>query len=172
MTRNKAFKQFGPTETMLKTSSIYLSLCWILLMSLSLHTAKSVAAEGMQSHRSPYDVDQTMARLEQTVRERGLNIFANIDHAAGAAGVGMELRPTRLLIFGNPQGGTPVMQCAQTMGIDLPLKVLVWEDSEGQTWLNYTSPRWLAQRHQVDSCPAVEQLESALQGLVDTLLAP
>lgn len=137
-----------------------------------LHAGSPAAAEGMQSHASVHDVEQTMARLEEAVRARGLTIFANIDHAAGAASVDMELRPTRLLIFGNPRGGTPVMQCAQTMGLELPLRVLVREDGEGQTWLDYNSPSWQARQHEAGDCPAVEQLENVLRELVETVQSP
>ena len=94
-------------------------------------------------------------------------MFARIDHAAGAQKVGKTLRPTELLIFGNPQGGTPLMECAQSAGIDLPLKALVWEDAQGQSWLGYNDPAWLAQRHGAASCPVVENLKKALSGLAD-----
>jgi uncharacterized protein (DUF302 family) len=88
-----------------------------------------------------------MARLEAEVRAKGLTVFAHVDHAAGAAAVGLTLRPTDLLIFGNAKGGTPLMQSVQTVGIDLPLKVLVWQDAAGKTWLSYNDPAWLAKRH-------------------------
>jgi uncharacterized protein (DUF302 family) len=89
----------------------------------------------------------TMNRLEAGVKAKGMAIFARIDHAAGAAEVGMSLRPTELLVFGSPKGGTPLMQSAQTIGIDLPLKVLVWQDASGKTWLSYNDPSWLVERH-------------------------
>jgi uncharacterized protein (DUF302 family) len=76
-----------------------------------------------------------------------MTVFARIDHAAGAAAVGLSLRPTELLIFGNAKGGTPLMQSTQTIGIDLPLKALVWQDASGSTWLSYNDPSWLAKRH-------------------------
>jgi uncharacterized protein (DUF302 family) len=91
-----------------------------------------------------------MDRLAASVTGRGIPILARIDHAAAAAEVGMELRPTEVLIFGNPRAGTPLMQTAQTIGIDLPLKVLVWEDETNQTWLAYSDPAWLARRHGID----------------------
>jgi uncharacterized protein (DUF302 family) len=90
-----------------------------------------------------------MTRLEAEVKARGMTVFARIDHAAGAAGAGLSLRPTELLIFGNAKAGTPLMQTVQTTGIDLPLKALVWEDASGATWLSYNDPAWLAQRHGV-----------------------
>jgi uncharacterized protein (DUF302 family) len=88
-----------------------------------------------------------MNRLEAAVKAKGLTVFAQIDHAAGAAEVGLPLRPTSVLIFGNAKGGTPLMQAVQTIGIDLPLKVLMWEDASGVTWLSYNGPTWLAKRH-------------------------
>jgi len=95
-----------------------------------------------------------MNRFEAEVRARGMIAFAHIDHAAGAAAVGLSLRPTELLIFGTARGGgTPLMELVQTIGIDLPLKALVWQDALGITWLSYNDPSWLAKRHGLD--PAV-----------------
>src|SRR5258708_15830199 len=88
-----------------------------------------------------------MDRLEAKVKASGMSVFARIDHAAGASSVGLSLRPTEVLIFGSPKGGTPLMQAAQTIGLDLPLRALVWEDEAGDSWLSYNDPVWLAQRH-------------------------
>jgi uncharacterized protein (DUF302 family) len=106
-----------------------------------------MAADGLTTIRSSFGPKDTMNRLEAAVKAKGLTVFARIDHAAGAAEVGLPLRPTELLIFGNAKGGTPLMQAAQTIGIDLPLKALVWQDASGSTWLSYNDPSWLAQRH-------------------------
>ena len=108
-----------------------------------------MAADGLTTLRSSYGPKDTMSRLEAEVKARGMTVFARIDHAAGAAGAGLSLRPTELLIFGNGKAGTPLMQTVQTTGIDLPLKALVWEDASGATWLSYNDPAWLAQRHGV-----------------------
>jgi len=108
-----------------------------------------MAADGLTTLRSSYGPKDTMTRLEAEVKARGMTVFARIDHAAGAAGAGLSLRPTELLIFGNAKAGTPLMQTVQTTGIDLPLKALVWEDGSGATWLSYNDPAWLAQRHGV-----------------------
>ena len=129
------------------------------------------AADGLIAVRSPHSALETMNRLEATVKQRGLVVFARIDHAAGAAKVGKSLRPTELLIFGNPAGGTPLMECAQTAGIDLPLKALVWEDDASQAWLGYNDPAFLAQRHGAPLCPAVENLRKALSGVADAAVA-
>jgi Uncharacterized conserved protein len=88
-----------------------------------------------------------MDRLEAEISAKGMEVFARIDHAAGAAEVGLKLQPTELIIFGNARGGTPLMQASQTAGIDLPLKALVWRDGAGKTWLSYNEPGWIAQRH-------------------------
>jgi uncharacterized protein (DUF302 family) len=91
-----------------------------------------------------------MNRLEAAVKAAGMTVFARIDHAAGADSVGSSLLPTELLIFGNANAGTPLMQSIRTIAIDLPLKALVWQDPAGQTWLSYDDPAWLAKRHGLD----------------------
>jgi uncharacterized protein (DUF302 family) len=106
-----------------------------------------MAADGLTTLRSSHGPKDTMARLEAAVTAKGLTIFAHVDHAAGAEAVGLKLRPTDLLIFGNAKGGTPLMQAEQTIGIDLPLKALVWQDASGTTWLSYNDPSWIAKRH-------------------------
>lgn len=113
----------------------------------SLTAAHAMAQEGLTTIRSNYGPKETMDRLEAEVRSKGLTVFAHIDHAAGAAQVGLQLRPTDLLIFGNAKGGTPLMQANQEIGIDLPLKILVWQDQAGITWLSYNDLSWLAKRH-------------------------
>ena len=129
------------------------------------------AADGLVTLKSPHSVKDTMSRLEEAVKQRGLNVFARVDHAAGAAKVGKTLRPTEVLIFGNPQGGTPFMECEQTVGIDLPLKALVWEDAAAQVWVGYNDPGYLAQRHGVPACPVVEGLRKALAGISEAAVA-
>jgi uncharacterized protein (DUF302 family) len=131
----------------------------------------AVAADGLIAIKSPFSAKDTMNRLEDAAKQRGLTIFARIDHAAGATKVGKTLRPTELLIFGNPQGGTPFMECAQSVGIDLPLKALVWEDASSQIWLGYNDPAYLAQRHGVGQCPVIENLRKALSGLAEAAVA-
>src|SRR5579864_4651816 len=106
-----------------------------------------MAAQGLTTIKSSHGPQDTMNRLEAAVRARGMTVFARIDHSAGAAAVGLALGPTEVLIFGNAKGGTPLMQSVQTVGIDLPLKALVWQDASGNTWLSYNDPNWLAKRH-------------------------
>ena len=123
--------------------------------------------DGLITTRSPHGPADTMARLKATVTAKGLSIFAHVDHAAGAAAAGMTLRPTDLLIFGNAKGGTPLMQSVQSIGIDLPLKALVWQDDAGATWLSYNDPAWLVQRHHGDpeTAAVVKALTAALQAI-------
>lgn len=109
-----------------------------------------MAADGLITIKSGYGPEETMNRLEAEVRSRRMTVFAHIDHAAGAAAVGLSLRPTELLIFGDARAGTPLMQSNQIAGIDLPLKVLVWQDAAGIAWLTYQYPVFLAQRHNLD----------------------
>jgi uncharacterized protein (DUF302 family) len=96
-----------------------------------------------------------MDRLATEIQAREMKVFARIDHAAGAAEVGLTLRPTELIIFGNARGGTPFMQSVQTVGIDLPLRVLVWEDAAGKAWISYNEPGWIARRHGVRNAEQV-----------------
>ena len=105
------------------------------------------AVDGMTTIASSLGPKETTDRLEAEIKAKGLTVFARIDHAVGAAQVGLPLRPTELLIFGNARGGTPLMQASQTAGIDLPLKCLVWQDEAGKTWLSYNEPGWIAHRH-------------------------
>jgi len=106
-----------------------------------------MAADGLTTVRSGLGPKDTMNRLEAEVKAKGMTVFARIDHAVDAAEVGLVLRPTELLIFGNVKAGTPLMQSIQAIGIDLPLKMLVWQDVSGATWLSYNDPSWLAKRH-------------------------
>lgn len=142
---------------------------WFLIFTCL--TFPAVAAEGLITVKSAHSAKDSMDRLESAVKQKGLNVFARIDHAAGATKIGKKLRPTELLIFGNPQGGTPFMECGQTVGIDLPLKALVWQDEAGQVWLGYNDPAYLATRHGVGQCPAAAGLKKALAGLIQEAVA-
>lgn len=106
-----------------------------------------MAADGLTTIPSDFGPKETMDRLEAEIKAKGMTVFARIDHAAGAASVGLPLRPTELLIFGNAKAGTPLMQANQATGIDLPLKALVYQDSASKVWLAYDDPSWLAGRH-------------------------
>ena len=104
---------------------------------------------GLIHLESKHSVDETLQRLETLLREKNVQVFALVDHSGEAAKVGLTLRPTKLLIFGNPKGGTPLMQAAPTVAIDLPLKALIWEDASGKVRLTYNDPAYLQQRHDV-----------------------
>jgi uncharacterized protein (DUF302 family) len=130
------------------------------------------AADGLAAVKSPHSVKDTVDRLEAAAKARGLVVFLRVDHAAGAQKIGRTFRPTELLVFGNPQGGTPLMECAQSVGIDLPLKALAWQDASGQVWLGYNEPQFLAARHGASNCAAVPNLNKALEGLVAEATRP
>jgi uncharacterized protein (DUF302 family) len=136
--------------------------------------AQAMAADGLITIRSGYGPEETMNRFEAEVRAKGMTVFAHIDHAAGAAAVGLPLRPTDLLIFGNAKGGTPLMQSVQTIGIDLPLKALVWQDASGTTWLSYNDPAYLAHRHGLDESAnaAVTAMSGALKAISTKATTP
>ena len=123
--------------------------------------------DGLITIASNLSVKETIDRLASTVTSKGMTVFGRIDHGAGAAQVGMPLRPTEVLIFGNAKGGTPLMQAKQTIGIDLPLKALVWQDADGKVWLSYNEPNWLATRHGLAAAtkPTVDAMAGGLGAL-------
>jgi uncharacterized protein (DUF302 family) len=125
-----------------------------------------MAVHGLTTIKSSHAPQETMNRLEAAVKAKGLTVFARIDHAGGASAAGLSLRPTEVLIFGNANGGTPLMQAVQTVGIDLPLKALVWQDAAGETWLSWNDPAWIAARHGLDG---METLIGKLAALLDDL---
>jgi uncharacterized protein (DUF302 family) len=108
-------------------------------------------ANGLITLQSAHDFPTTLDRLLTALQTKGVTIFARVDHAAGAASVNMPLRPTKLIVFGNPAAGTPLMQAAQTASIDLPLKALVWQDADRSVKLSYNAPAWIAERHALGS---------------------
>ena len=121
--------------------------------------------DGLVTIASNHSVKKSIDRAESLLKAKEITVFARIDHAAGAASVDMPLRPTELLIFGHPKAGTPLMQANQTIGIDLPLKLLGWEDAVGKVWLTYNDPSWLARRHRLGSEPAVQALATVVANL-------
>jgi uncharacterized protein (DUF302 family) len=122
--------------------------------------------EGLIVRSSDFDPKETMERLVSAITRRAAAVLARVDHAAAASAVGLALRPTEVVIFGNPRAGTPLMQAAQTMGIDLPLRALVWRDEGGRTWLGYNDPAWLARRHGAEAGH-----ELSLRAMTDFLVA-
>ena len=126
-------------------------------------TSSAYANSGLISVKSSHDVKTTADRLENALKQKGMNVFLRINHAQGAQKVGKELRPTELIIFGNPKVGTPLMQCRQSVAIDLPQKALIWQDDNGQVWLSYNNPDYLVKRHDIAGCDAViKKIKGAL----------
>ena len=134
--------------------------------ALLIMVAPAIAADGIVSAASTRSVKETMDRLETGVKDAGFTVIARVDHAASAAKADLTLRPTELLIFGNPKGGTPLMQAQQTVGLDLPLKALAWQDADGKVWVSYNDPQWIGVRHGLGDTKAVP-----LKALGDKLAA-
>ncbi len=109
----------------------------------------TMSGQGIIDILSHHSVDETVRRLQEILEAKGVRLFALIDHSGEAAKVGMTMRPTKLLIFGSPKAGTPVMLAAPSIAIDLPLKILVWEDKSGDAWVSYNAPAFLKDRHHV-----------------------
>lgn len=128
---------------------------------------------GMTSRRSRHGADETAHRLLAALVAAGQTIFADVDHALNAAEVGLTLRPTRMILFGNPAAGTALMEAAQTIGLDLPLKALIWQDAEGATWLSYNQPVWLAERHGLGEAAqaAVQAIAAGMDKLAESAAA-
>ncbi|WP_261815378.1 DUF302 domain-containing protein [Vibrio gallicus] len=125
------------------------------LLSLSFTTLAFADVSGLIQVKSQYDVATTANNLQNVLTDKGMNIFARIDHAKGAQGVDIALRPTQLFIFGNPKVGSPLMKCEQTVAIDLPQKALIYQDAQGDVWLSYNDPSYLVERHNIQGCDKV-----------------
>lgn len=135
-----------------------------LLMIIS--TTDLLAQEGIVTIESDYSVEETANRLENILQENDITIFEIVDHQQGAIKVGMKLRPTILIVFGNPKLGTPIMQCSQTAAIDLPQKILIWERSNGSVHLSYNDPAFLKKRHQITGCDEMlNKISDALENI-------
>jgi len=118
--------------------------------------------KGLIDIPSNHSVDETVIKLEGILQAKGITLFALVDHSGEAAKAGMKMRPTKLLIFGNPRAGTPVMLAAPSSAIDLPLKILVWEDDQGKVWITYNNPSYLQERHNLRSelLPSIAVIET------------
>jgi uncharacterized protein (DUF302 family) len=123
-----------------------LLLAFLLLIA---SVAGAAPGNGVISKPSRYSVDETITRLEAALKSKGMTIFARVDHAGEAAKAGLKMRPSQLLVFGNPKAGTPIMQAVPVAAIDLPLKALAWEDADGKVWLSYTDPVYFKERFQL-----------------------
>jgi uncharacterized protein (DUF302 family) len=136
------------------------------VLSIFLFANSAVAADGMVNVSSAYNVEETANRMERILNEKGMTIFKRISHSEGAGKVGIELRKTELIIFGNPKVGSPLMKCQQSVAIDLPQKALIWEDDKAGVWISYNDPRYLQKRHNINGCEEViAKIEKALAGI-------
>lgn len=147
-----------------------------LLIALAAPLAAPLAAagdiDGMVKKPSPYDVGETMDRFESVLESKGMPFTLRLNHAKGARGADIEMRDTEIMIFGNPKLGSHLMTASQTAGIDLPMKALVWEDADGQVWLAYNDPMYIASRHGIqDRDEVLNKMSGALDKLTDAALA-
>ncbi|MEZ9402656.1 DUF302 domain-containing protein [Vibrio cyclitrophicus] len=130
------------------------------------------ASDGLIKYQSNYSVKETADRFESIAKSKGLTLFARIDHQKNASSVDLELRPTEVIIFGNPKVGTPLMQCQQDVAIDLPQKVLVTEDSNKKVWLSYNDPNYLMERHAINDCDEmIKKISGVLSKLSEATIA-
>lgn len=124
------------------------------------------AADGMVNVSSTFTVEETADRMERILKEKGMTIFNRIKHSEGARKVGISLRATELIIFGNPKVGSPLMRCQQSVAIDLPQKALIWEDDKAKVWISYNDPKYLERRHDISGCEEViSKIQQALGGI-------
>ncbi|UCH44970.1 MAG: DUF302 domain-containing protein [Nitrospiraceae bacterium] len=141
--------------------TLILTILAVLIMSVPAY-----AVEGMIDVKSSFGVKETGDRLENVLKEKGMTIFNRVKHSDAAKNVGVELRETELIIFGNPKVGSPLMKCEQSVAIDLPQKALIWKDGEGNVWISYNNPRYLEKRHTISNCEEViSKIEKALAGI-------
>ena len=142
-------------------------------ISILLFSSTAIADNGLINIKSSHDLKGTAYRLEKALGAKGMTVFIRINHAEGAQKVGKKLRPTELIIFGNPKVGTPLMQCGQSVAIDLPQKALIWEDEEGQVWLSYNDPKYLAKRHGIKRCvEVIKKIDNALSNFAKAATMP
>lgn len=139
----------------------------LLALSLLFITAPSMAADGVINVQSDFSVTESAERLESILKEKGMTIFKRIAHSEGAANVGIKLRETELMLFGNPKVGSPLMKCQQTVAIDLPQKALIWEGEQSKVWISYNDPRYLQARHDISGCEEIIlKIEKALSSII------
>ncbi len=142
----------------------------ILSVFVLIFTSALFAGNGLVKVKSTHNVHATVDSLVKVLKSKGMTVFAVIDHQKGAESVGKKIRPTTVVIFGNPKIGTLLMQCNQTVAIDLPQKMLIWEDSSGQTWIAYNNPDYLVERHKLNDCnkKIVAKIKGALKKFAET----
>jgi uncharacterized protein (DUF302 family) len=144
-------------------------IIFLVLIAIFAGGMRAMAADGLIKVASNYDPAETARRLEAAIQAKGMTVFAKVDHAAGAKAAGLDLGPTLLVIFGAARGGTPLMQADQSVGIDLPLKALVWQDAAGKTWVSYNDPEWIAKRHGLGGGlkPVIGKMDAVLAVVVN-----
>jgi uncharacterized protein (DUF302 family) len=143
------------------------------LIGIIIFASLACADNGMISLKSSHDVKITADRLEKNLIAKGMMVFIRINHTEGAQKVGKKLRPTEVIIFGNPKVGTPLMQCGQSVAIDLPQKALIWEDEAGQVWLSYNDPKYLAKRHGIKDCvDVIKKIETTIGNFANAATMP
>ena len=146
---------------------------WLIFIFIFMFASMASAENGLINVKSSRTVKETADRLESVLKEKGMTVFARIKHSDGAKKAGVDLRPTELVIFGNPKVGAPLMKCNQTVGIDLPQKALIWKDDTGQVWLTYNDPQYLAKRHGLSACAGViAKVEKALGNFTKAATKP
>lgn len=145
----------------------------LLFIPALVQAAPAAHVDGLITKPSHYSVGVTLDRLTRVLKQHGMTVFARVDHAAGARNVGLALRPTQVLIFGNPNLGTLLMQGRQTAGIDLPMKALAWKDAKGRVWLSYNDPQYIVERHHIRGRgDVVKKIRAALKKFTDAATAP
>ena len=146
---------------------------FLSLVAILFFVSSAAADTGLVNLKSSHSVKKTADRLESKLSEKGMTVFIRINHAEGASKVGKKLRPTELIIFGNPKVGAPLMQSSQTVAIDLPQKALIWKDEAGQVWLTYNDPKYLATRHKISECNEVlKKIDNALRNFASAATMP
>lgn len=137
-----------------------------VLLTLLFVMSTVYAGEGMVNVESMFSVENTANRMENILKEKGMTIFNRINHSQSAGKIGIELRDTQLIIFGNPKAGSPLMKCQQSIGIDLPQKALIWKDENNKVWISYNNPRYLEKRHEISDCEkAIAKVENVLANI-------
>jgi uncharacterized protein (DUF302 family) len=145
----------------------------IAIIFVVVFTLPASADPGLIHVKSAHDVKYTADRLETVLKKKGMTVFLRVNHSAGARKAGKQLRPTELVIFGNPKVGAPLMQCRRSVAIDLPQKALIWQDENANVWLTYNDPQYLARRHDIDGCESVlAKVRAALQNFARTATQP
>jgi len=138
----------------------------VTLFSILFFAIPVIAADGVINVKSTFEVGETADRMENILKEKGMTIFNRIKHSDAAGKVGIELRDTELIIFGNPKVGSPLMKCQQSVALDLPQKALIWKNDKDNVYISYNDPRFLQKRHNVTGCEEVlTKIEKALAGI-------